>query len=68
MYQKDGVLLFDITDLFCQKVILISFDFPVAYMVFPLEIVLWSWGDRNLNQPVPDMQFNILNIAIKVTK
>lgn len=42
--------------------------FIVTNMIFPLEIVLWSRDDRNWNQLVNDMQLNILNITIKITK
>lgn len=36
--------------------------------IFLLDIVLWSRVDRKWNQSVNDMQLNMLNITIKITK
>lgn len=40
----------------------------VTSKIFLLDIVLWSRVDRNWNQSVNDMQLNMLNITIKITK
>lgn len=40
----------------------------VTSKIFLLDIVLWSRVDRNWDQLVNDMQLNMLNITIKITK
>lgn len=40
----------------------------VTSKIFLLDIVLWSRVDRKWNQSVNDMQLNMLNITIKITK
>lgn len=40
----------------------------VTSKIFLLDVVLWSRVDRNWNQSVNDMQLNMLNITIKITK